>query len=715
MSRYLRLRIIPLLALALLLLLIGLEVQRMLLSSAASQPKASAGVLELDDWDWEQQPIVRLNGQWEFYWMELLGPGEFLDWPNPVEDRFRIASVPGSWNAMKQDGQLLSGQGYATYRLRVRLDERLERPLAVKLPVINTAYQLWMNGKLEATVGVVGTSADYSRPGFMPQLTSGDRYAEELELVLQVSNFDHVKGGLLQAIELGTFREVARKKELQTGFDTLLVGSLLIMGLYHIGVYAVRRKELSSLFFGILCLLFAFRMMLLGEIVLTKLFPDFNWDLELMLEYMSAAMMPPMFVLFFACIYPEESSKRLNLALCAAVALYVIVLLFLKPMTFTKLLWIMQLLVVCGLVQVMVTVTLAFMRKREGGGLILMSCFIFGVSILNDILYAHEWIDTTDRMAAFGLLVFIFCQAVLLSMKLSRAFVNEEKLSAELAALNNGLQERVRARTDDLMQANAALRRTNEELFRLETSRSHLISNISHDLGTPLTTIQCYTEAILDGMVDQEEQRERYLRMIHSKVLGMNRLIEDLFQLSRLEARQVEFKLQLIAADRLMQLLFHRMELEARNAGIRYELTMRGLMKEYCGEQEQKQECFSSVSVDLERLHQVYSNLLVNAVKFTPAGGSITVELQDNGKEMVCRMTDTGDGISSEHLPYVFDRFYTSNQSRNMSTGGKGLGLSIAKEIIEAHGGEIWIERTEPGEGTVFCFSLPVQPHVHAG
>ncbi|SDC04738.1 His Kinase A (phospho-acceptor) domain-containing protein [Paenibacillus sp. UNCCL117] len=696
MRRHLNMKIIPFLLLALLLFVLALGSRQVVFSPPG--PSAEAGVLDLRGWKWKQKPTVRLNGEWEFYWERLLRPADFGR--DAVQEAPVFLKVPGPWNGGLVKGEEIGGRGYATYRLRVLLT-RQERELAVRLPAINTSYRLWINGRPIAAAGRVGTSDLLSRPQFLPVLAGTPSGQEELELVLQVSNFDHQKGGIRQPIELGWFEAVAREKELSVAFDTLVIGSLLIMGLYQIGLFTARTKERSTLWFGIFCLIFALRMSLLGEILLIKLFPRFSWELAITLEYITSALSLPIFTAFFTSLYPKESSRRLNTVLTVGVMAYTAVIVSLPAYWFTKGLWVLQLLVALGLAHIVSVIAIAFARKRAGAAVLLVPCLLLGAAVLNDMLYAHELIQTTERMAAFALLIFVLFQSVLLSMKLSRAFVNEEKLSEELKGLNGGLQEKIRERTYDLEAANEALRISNEEMSRLEKSRSQLISNISHDLGTPLTSIQCHVEAILDGIVDTEEQREAYLRIIRDKVKSMDRLIEDLFQLSRLEAGQVEFKLKRITSDRLIEHLYRRYELDVHKAGLHYDLIVQGDAPCEGG--------FSTVQADLDRLHQVYGNLIYNSLKFTRPGGRILVELEDDGVELICRVSDTGEGIKEQDQPFVFDRFYTSNTSRNMRTGGKGLGLSIAKEIVEGHGGRIWIERTGPEQGTVICFSLPAE------
>lgn len=678
-------------------LIVGLIAGERLFFNYGNSPTAVQGELDLRGWDWDRTGHLPLNGEWEFYWNEFKHPEDL------AADRFgapRYARLPGSWNGTTEDGKVLTGEGYATYRLKILLSDH-ERMFALRLPPIYTSYRLWVNGEEIASAGTVSRSEPEAKPHFMTRLAVAHTHLSEMELILQISNYSHEKGGIRQPIEFGPFESVARAKQLSVGFDTLLIGSLLIMGLYHLGLFVVRTKELAMLYFGLFCLVFCLRMALIGEMVVTQALPRFDWTLALVLEYLTADLSMPLFVLFFASMYPRESSRKITTFFCAVTLGYAVVIPLLPTVLFSKWLVVLQLIVGACICYIISIIVLAFLRRREGSGLLLFASLIFAATIVNDMLYAHELVQTTDKMSAFGLLIFIFSQSVLLSVKLSRGYGSEEKLSAALTQLNSGLHDKIKERTADLEQANLELQRKNDELSRMEKSRSRLLSNISHDLGTPLTTIQCYLEAVLDGIVDTEEQKERYLRLIHSKVVSMDRLIEDLFQLSQLEARQVTFKKQLMRTDRLIELLFSRYELDTRNAGIHYMLMLRADGDDPARE-------FSAVEVDLERLHQVFSNLIFNAIKFTPEGGSIQVEMIDDGEQLLCRVSDTGGGINQQDLPYVFDRFYTSNRSRDSAAGGKGLGLSISREIIEYHGGRIWVDRTEPGRGTVFCFTIPV-------
>ncbi|NQX57830.1 AAA family ATPase [Paenibacillus qinlingensis] len=255
-------------------------------------------------------------------------------------------------------------------------------------------------------------------------------------------------------------------------------------------------------------------------------------------------------------------------------------------------------------------------------------------------------------------------------------------ISIENARLYNDLESKVKERTN--------------ELILMETSRRDLLSNISHDLGTPLTSIQGYVEAILDDVIQEPEEQKKYLSVVHMRIVGIQRLITDLYQLSRLETKQFHFQLASTSCMTMIRQLFAKYELDTQNAGIAYTLNMAQMNAQ------------DMLTVDVDRIEQVYANIIYNAIKFSTRGCSIQVQAQirDQPRELVVRVSDTGVGISEEDLPHIFERFYKVSKSRSNS-GGSGLGLAIAKEIVQYHGGQIWAE-SRLGQGCSISFSLPL-------
>lgn len=292
-------------------------------------------------------------------------------------------------------------------------------------------------------------------------------------------------------------------------------------------------------------------------------------------------------------------------------------------------------------------------------------------------------------------------------------------ISIENARLYAHLEQKVQERTHALEKANAALEKTNRELARLEQSRRHLLSNISHDLRTPITSIQGYLEAILDGVVEKPFEQKEYLERSYKRLVGLNRMIQDLFDLSQLEAGQMTFNLEVVPVDQLVQQLYRQFEFDVKQAGLTFDLQLPSLTKVavdgsgdavLSGQSVPESPLYPLVEVDPGRLEQVFGNLISNAVKHTPLGGHIciSVTLEAKGEkgewsEVLIKVADSGSGITTSDLPHIFERFYSKNKRRK----GHGLGLAICKEIIAFHKGRIWAE-SEQGKGATFCFTLPV-------
>lgn len=227
-----------------------------------------------------------------------------------------------------------------------------------------------------------------------------------------------------------------------------------------------------------------------------------------------------------------------------------------------------------------------------------------------------------------------------------------------------------------------------------EENRKELISSISHDLKTPIASIKGYVEGIMDGVADSPEKMDRYLKTIYAKAGDMDRLIDDLFLFSKLDLKRLPFSFEKVDIVRYFKDCIEELGIDMEKKGIRMELNV-DLDKENV-----------IVLADREKLKRVVINIFSNSVKYMEEKeGNIRIDIKDSEDKVVIKIEDNGRGISREELPFIFDRFYRADPSRNTSKGGSGLGLAIAKQIIEAHGGNIWAE-SEYNKGTSIFFTL---------
>jgi len=261
--------------------------------------------------------------------------------------------------------------------------------------------------------------------------------------------------------------------------------------------------------------------------------------------------------------------------------------------------------------------------------------------------------------------------------------------SGELAVLSDKLNETAKA----LERVVQKLAEEQHEMERLDRVRKDFLINVSHELRTPLASIQGYTETLLDGALEDEENNAKFLNIIRQNAERLGRLIADLMTISRLELRTQRFQPAAYTVNHLLSECMDSMLPMAEKKRISLELE--AAPKE------------AEVFCDAEAVHQILANLMDNAVKYTPEGGSIRIGGRVLEEEVEIHVTDTGIGVPQEDEPRLFERFYRVDKARSRELGGTGLGLAIVKHLVKAQGGEVGV-RSELNQGSTFYFTLPV-------
>lgn len=246
---------------------------------------------------------------------------------------------------------------------------------------------------------------------------------------------------------------------------------------------------------------------------------------------------------------------------------------------------------------------------------------------------------------------------------------------------------------DSIRGAVAVIRDKTEET-KLEKLKSDFIANVSHELRTPIAMLQGYSEAIIDGVVTTEEERIDMIRVIYDESQRMSRLVTDLLDLARMESGHMTLYKEEVPLVTVIERMTHKFDQTAKEKHVQLQI-----------ETDFSDETF--ISIDEDRIEQVLTNLIDNAIRHTPADGSVTVSMINEQNYAKIQVSDTGQGIPQDDLPYVFERFYKADKARTRSKGGTGLGLAITKNIVEAHNGRISVDSAEQ-QGTTFTFYLPL-------
>jgi signal transduction histidine kinase len=290
--------------------------------------------------------------------------------------------------------------------------------------------------------------------------------------------------------------------------------------------------------------------------------------------------------------------------------------------------------------------------------------------------------------------------ALLLTAALSRRIIRpvEELTLAAQAMATGDLGRRVAVGApDEIGTLGRAFNSMADSLQRVEGLRRTLVGDVAHELRTPLTNIRGYLEALRDGVARPDA---RMIDSLHEEALLLNRLIDDLQDLALAEAGQLRLQREPAALGAVVEraLSAARPRMEAKGVSCAHALPPD----------------LPPVMIDAERVGQVLRNLLNNALTHTPAGGTISVAAQVEGEMVAVSVCDTGCGIAADDLPLIFERFYRADRSRNRATGGAGLGLTIVRQLAEAHGGGVRVT-SEPGQGSCFTFTLPAATRCSPG
>ena len=341
----------------------------------------------------------------------------------------------------------------------------------------------------------------------------------------------------------------------------------------------------------------------------------------------------------------------------------------------------------------------AFDRHMSG-----MSAMMSGNSAIGSAQYLETELFSNYQAAVSDALT-LAAAAALIAAVLASYFISRQVVGPvqQMMALSHRIAkgeygERLKVsgsvqynQLDELDQLGLSFNQMADKLEKTEAMRRQLIGDVTHELRTPLAAIKGYMEGLMDGVIPATPDS---YQQVYSEADRLQRLVDDLQELSRVEAGAYQLKLESISPDDLIESVVKHLGRQFEEKEILLETKLDANLP--------------LVSVDKDRILQVLTNLVGNALQYTSIGGRVTLTAAKEKNEIVISVSDTGIGISPDHLPFIFNRFYRTDKSRARASGGSGIGLTIAQALIKAHHGRIWAESTGEGKGSIFHFSLPI-------
>jgi len=650
--------------------------------NTSNVPQAHEGYLDLSTWDFKDNGSIALDGEWEFYWDQFLNFSDFMKTEQPVISGYII--VPGTWEAANFPSLIL-GQGYATYRLKVKLNPDNRCKLAFKFLDASTSFTAEVNGEIIYSSGRPGKSFESTIPSYTPGLVEYEPDFDELEIIIQVANFEHKRSGLWEQIKLGTSLGIKREVRINSYIISFILGGLLLLGLYHILQFGIKRTDFKLLLLGIFCILIFFRGISTGERILLDLFPSIPWFIFSKIEYISLYLSMVVFTYYVRLRFPNEMNIKVVLVIIIIFLTASVITLFTPMRIYIYLL--IYMLIFAGFTTFYGFIGLikAVVKKRSGSFLFFIGFNFVFLFLINDILYSQQIIKST-YLTPVALVLFILILAFDLSFKFSQSF---DLINIQHQELNNykvHLEDLVRERTVDLENALLIAEESNQ-------AKSDFLANMSHELRTPLTHIIGFSEIILmkENLMNSDPEAKEFLNDVLSSGKHLLDLISGILELAKNKSGKQ--KLQISKID-LGDLLHESIDLFAKqNNNLNFKL-ISGFTEYITG--------------DYLKIKQILYNLLSNAVKFTSYGGNIEISAESDIKGTTISVKDSGIGISKENQELIFESFVQIESHSSRKYAGTGLGLALVSEFVALHNGRVWVESEGAGKGSEFCFFIPL-------
>lgn len=651
--------------------------------NALTNSTISKGFVDLSNWDFEKDGIVKLNGDWEFYWNTFL-----MDSLRKSEDKMvsGFMYVPGLWNKKIINKFEIPSHGYASYRLKLKLP--LNEELGIKYLNSATSCEVFIDGNSHYSSGKPGKTITQTEPSYKPSIITFKPQTEQVEVVLQIANYHHKKGGQWEPIIIGAKDQITQIRDRNVFIELILIGSIFIMAMFHLLVFFKHRFEKPLFYFGLFSMLIGIKMLMSGEFTIYMFF-DADWLSIVRIDYLSFYLAVMFFSLYIKSLYPNFN-KLISVSVVAISLLFSISVLILPLNYFSYGMFYFQVFTIIGGLFAFVLLVRAVKQKREGALYLSYGFLLLFICMVHDILNENE-IFYSISLVPIGITLFIFFQALVLSSRIRFALYSNKQLSEELIIQNAEyaeLNEKYKTQNKNLTIAK-------EKAEESDRFKSAFLANISHEIRTPMNGILGFTELLSENDIS-DDKRKRYLSIVKERGHYLLGVINDIIDVSKIETGHIDLRLEPTSVNELFDDLFNNYFHLANLKNLNLVKTI------------SLPDHDSIMLADRQKLKQILDNLMSNALKFTQKGKvEFGYYLKDDFIQFYVK--DTGIGLSESETEVIFDRFNQANKSIGQKYGGTGLGLSIVKAYVEKMGGQIWVNSIKK-EGSTFKFTIPYQP-----
>ncbi len=662
------------------------------------EPVAEKGVIDLRKTASEKF-VVRLQGEWEFYWNRMLSPDDFR-----IEGKagpLFYGRVPSYWTDYPEDSVETTGMGFATYRLLLLLPEGYRNSLAFEIPVFDSSYDIFLNGIYMGGNGKPGKTEAETVPLYERKFFRFNPDRDSIEIIINVANFHHRRGGFWMPMHAGTFNEMQRKVSLSWAYDWATLGFLLGFSILFFFFYIIYIRDNLMLFFSVASTGLALRPLFTSNFIIQS-FTDIGWDWTVRFEYLGLYVILAGWFWFTNNLYPSRSLRILTWGITAVLSVALVLTLFLPVRVFSHMTFVIYPLLLILIIYSLAGSIRGMLKKNKIDFIYFANIFLLSYAAIHDVRVSlGRATIPSGYILTYILVFFVFVQAVMLLYKWVKAYTEKENLQKELEYINRNLEiivnertQEINARREEIEAQNMKIAVQNKKLSDTIQLKNKIFSVIAHDLRSPVVNILYMLHLLKD-----EEYRDKYDSFAEASIQYSQQvinLLENMLVWGRGQEDKIKYAPGIHDLSDIVLTNLSIFKETADKKDISVNFTQIGNSKAW---------------FDKDLMDIIIRNLLSNAVKYTERGGRISILLKDkslSGEGIVLKVCDNGIGIPPAKQKTLFSTGEIESTPGTENEKGTGIGLKLCQELVRLNNGTITVESRE-GEGTCFTIVLPHQ------
>jgi signal transduction histidine kinase len=661
-----------------------------------SDPSAVKGVIDLRQTA-NDHFTVRLNGEWEFYWEKLLKPEDFSKGINIKPDLF--GDVPSYWTSYSVESVKPTSMGYATYRLIMLLPQGYRNSLGFNMPVFDSSYEIYVDGKFMGRNGIPGKTEAETIPGYERVFFRFNPSSDSVNIIINVSNFHHRRGGFWLPLKTGTFSEVQKRYASGWARDWATISFLIGFSFLFFFFFIIYTKDSLMGFFSLATTGLALRPLFTSNFLILNII-KMSWIWIVRWEYMGLYLILTGWFWFALTLYPTNRFRILTWIVTVIFSAAALLTLFLPVRIFSYMTFIIYPLLIILIVYGLTRSLKGILNKNRVDYIYFLTFAILTFASINDVrISLGRSAVFSGYILTYTIILFVFIQAVLLLYKWFKAYSEKEKFQKELEYMNRNLEilvnertQEISARNEEIENQNIKIAIQNKQLSDTIQLKNKIFSVIAHDLRSPVVNI-----LYMLNLLKEEEFKEKYDSFADASIQYSQQVI-SLLENMLVWGRGQEDKIKYAPGKHdFADIILTNMSIFKETADkkeITVNFTQVGNSKAY---------------FDKDLMDIIIRNLLSNAIKYTPRGGRISILLKDrtiSGEGISLKICDNGVGIPADKQKCLFTANEIESTPGTENEKGTGFGLKLCFELVRINNGTIAVESSE-GEGTCFTITLP--------